>query len=55
MSQQFEGDMTLINYAFTDTGGVKNVLNTIEMIAKGEIKIAGAYYNMKTGEITFIN
>ena len=66
MSQQFEGEKISKNYAFTDTVGKNNVLNTIEMIKtqspvlkemleKGEIKIAGAYYNMKTGEVIFIN
>lgn len=66
MSQQFEGEKTSKNYHFTDTVGKNNVLNTIEMIKtqspvlkemleKGEIKIAGAFYNMKTGEVIFIN
>ena len=66
MSQQFEGEKTSKNYDFTDAVGKNNVLNTMEMIKiqspvlkemleKGAIKIAGAYYNMQTGAVTFIN
>ena len=66
MSQNFAGERTSKNYDFTDTVGQNNVLNTIEtiktnspilkeMVEKGQIKIAGAYYNMKTGEVTFLN
>jgi carbonic anhydrase len=43
----------------------KNVLNTVETIRKkspilkemedkGQIKIVGAYYNLKTGEVIFL-
>ena len=64
-SQNFAGDKTSKNAEFTDVVGKNNVLNSIEviktkspilkeMIDKGEIKIVGAYYNMKTGEVTFI-
>jgi carbonic anhydrase len=66
LSQQFEGDKTSKNDAYTDTVGKNNILNTIEtikkkspvlkeMLDKGEIKIAGAYYNMQTGEAIFID
>jgi carbonic anhydrase len=64
-SQNFAGDKSSKNAAFTDVVGKNNVLNSIEvikakspilkeMLDKGEIKIVGAYYNMKTGEVTFI-
>jgi carbonic anhydrase len=64
-SQNYTGDKTSKNEEFTDLVGRNNVLNSIEviktkspilkeMIDKGEIKIVGAYYNMKTGEVTFI-
>ncbi|MEO8148537.1 MAG: carbonic anhydrase [Bacteroidia bacterium] len=41
---------------------VANIIETIrtksrilkEMEDKGEIKIAGAYYNLKTGEVVFL-
>jgi carbonic anhydrase len=64
-SQNFAGDKSSKNAEFIDAVGKNNVLNSIELIKskspilkemldKGEIKIAGAYYNMKTGEVTFI-
>jgi carbonic anhydrase len=64
-SQNFTGDKSSKNAGFTDAVGKNNVLNSIEvikakspilkeMLDKGEIKIVGAYYNMKTGEVTFI-
>jgi carbonic anhydrase len=41
---------------------VLNTINTIqakspilsEMVKKGEIKIVGGYYNLKTGEVVFL-
>lgn len=64
-SQNYTGEKTSKNEEFTDLVGRNNVLNSIEvikskspilkdMINKGEIKIVGAYYDMKTGEVTFI-
>jgi carbonic anhydrase len=64
-SQNFEGEKKSKNDAFTDLVGKNNVLNTIEavksrstilkeMIDKGEIKIIGAYYDIKTGKVTFL-
>jgi carbonic anhydrase len=64
-SQNFAGDKTSKNSAYADLVGRNNVLSSIEivksqspilkeMIDKGEIKIVGAYYDMKTGEVTFI-
>ncbi len=64
-SQNYAGEKTSKNEEFTDLVGRNNVLYSIEqikskspilkdMIDKGEIKIVGAYYNMKTGEVTFI-
>jgi carbonic anhydrase len=64
-SQSYPGEKTSKNEEFTDLVSRNNVLNSIEvikakspilrdMIDKGEIKIVGAYYDMKTGEVTFI-
>jgi carbonic anhydrase len=64
-SQNYTGEKTSKNEEFTDLVGRNNVLNSIElikskspilkqMLEKGEIKIEGAYYDMKTGEVTFI-
>ena len=63
-SQNYAGDKTSKNPDFIDVVSKNNVLNSIEvvktkspilreMIDKGEIKMVGAYYNMKTGEVTF--
>ena len=64
-SQDFTGEKSSKNDEFVDYVGKNNVLNTIntiqakspilnEMVKKGEIKIVGAYYNLKTGEVTFL-
>ena len=64
-SQDFEGDKTSKNAAFVEVVAKNNVVNTIETIRaqspilkemedKGEIKIVGAYYNLHTGEVTFL-
>jgi carbonic anhydrase len=64
-SQDFTGEKSSKNDEFVDHVGKNNVLNTIntiqakspilsEMVKKGEIKIVGAYYNLKTGEVVFL-
>ena len=64
-SQNYTGEKTTKNPVFTDLVSRNNVLNSIEMIKikspilkqmveNGEIKIVGAYYDMKTGAVTFI-
>jgi carbonic anhydrase len=64
-SQDFKGEKTSANDAFVEYVAKNNVLNTIETIRrkspilkemedKGEIKIIGAYYSLKTGEVTFL-
>ena len=64
-SQNFTGEKTSKNEEFANLVGRNNVLNSIEviksksailkeMIEKGQIKIIGAFYEMKTGEVTFI-
>jgi carbonic anhydrase len=65
MSANFNGAKSSKNEAFTDEVGKNNVLNTIEtiiqnssilreMINKKEIRIAGAYYDIKTGVVSFL-
>jgi len=64
-SQDFTGDKSSKNDAFVEYVTKKNILNTIEMIKQkspilkkmsddGEIKIVGAYYDLKTGEVIFL-
>lgn len=64
-SQDFAGEKTSKNAAFVEHVTKNNILNTIntiqkkspildEMVKKGEIKIVGAYYNLQTGEVTFL-
>jgi carbonic anhydrase len=64
-SQDFEGEKTTTNAAFVEHVSKNNIINTIntiqaqspildEMVKKGEIKIVGAYYNLQTGEVTFL-
>jgi carbonic anhydrase len=64
-SQDFAGEKTTKNDAFVEHVSKNNVINTIntiqakspilnEMVKKGEIKIVGAYYNLNTGEVTFL-
>lgn len=61
-SQDFAGEKSTKNDAFVDYVAKNNVINTIETIRakspilkemedKGEIKIIGAYYNLKNGEV----
>jgi carbonic anhydrase len=65
LSKKFEGEKLSANQEYTNVVGKNNVLNTIEtiklqspvlkeMLNKGEIKIAGAYYDIKSGEVTFL-
>lgn len=65
MSQDFSGVKTSKNSDFVDYVVNNNVINTIETIRlkspilkemenNGEIKIVGAYYNLKTGEVIFL-
>ena len=65
MSQDFTGEKTSKNSEFVDYVVKNNVVNTIktirqrspilkEMEDEGKIKIMGAYYNLKTGEVTFL-
>jgi carbonic anhydrase len=64
-SQDFAGEKTSKNAAFVEHVTKNNILNTIntiqkkspildEMVKKGEIKIIGGYYNLQTGEVTFL-
>ena len=64
-SADFKGDKTSKNDAFVEYVALNNVRNTIETIKdkspilkemsdKGQIKIVGAYYNLKTGEVVFL-
>jgi carbonic anhydrase len=61
----YTGKKTTKDPAYVEYVAKKNVLNTIEMIKanspilkemsdKGEIKIVGGYYNLHTGEVTFL-
>ncbi len=63
--KNFEGEMTAKNPAFVDEVCKFNVLNSIKVIRenspilkemedKGEIKIVGAIYDIKTGEVKFL-
>jgi carbonic anhydrase len=65
LSQNFEGKKSSKDEKYTDVVGSNNVLNTIEIIRQrspilkkmednGEIKMAGAYYDIKTGVVTFL-
>jgi len=64
-SRDFTGEKTSKNDAFVEYVARNNVISTIETIRskspilkemadKGEIKIVGAYYNLKTGEVIFL-
>jgi carbonic anhydrase len=66
MSANFNGEKTSKNEQFTDMVGKNNVLNSIEiiiqkstilkeMITKKEIRIIGAYYDIKTGVVSFLD
>ena len=64
-SGDFKGEKSSRNNEFVDYVGRNNVLMAVEnikkgspilkeMVDKGEIKIVGAYYNLKTGEVVFL-
>lgn len=64
-SQDFTGEKTSKNDAFVEYVAKNNVLNTMETIKarspilkemsdQGKIKIVGAYYDLKTGEVIFL-
>ena len=64
-SQSFVGEKSSKNDAFVELVSKNNVRNAIEMIrskspilkemeAKGEIKIVGAYYDLRTGIVEFL-
>lgn len=64
-SNDFKGEKTSQNAAFVEYVAKNNILNTIEtikakseilreMVENKEIKIVGGYYNLKTGEVTFL-
>jgi len=65
LSEYFNGEKNSKNGPYTDEVGKNNVLNTIEtikqrsqilkeMLDKGEIKIAGAFYDINSGVVTFL-
>lgn len=65
LSQNFQSDKSSKNDAYTDFVAKNNVLHTIEviksdspvlneMLHNGEIKIVGAFYDLKTGVISFM-
>jgi carbonic anhydrase len=65
LSQNFNGTKSSKDNSFTDYVGKNNVLNTIENIRKGSqilkemenkgaIKMVGAYYDIKTGAVVFL-
>jgi carbonic anhydrase len=64
-SRDFVGEKTSANSAFVDCVAKQNIANTIENIRlkspilnemenNGEIKIVGAYYNLRTAEVMFL-
>ena len=66
MSKNFEGEKSSKNEAFVKLVAQNNIKNTIaqisakseilkEMEAKGEIKIVGAFYTLRTGKLEFVN
>lgn len=65
LSENFEGEKNSKNEMYTEVVGKNNVLHTLEtikqrspilkeMLDKGEIKMAGAFYDIKSGEVTFL-
>lgn len=65
MSQNFDGEKSSKNEAFVKTVAQNNVRNTVAQIRakseilrtmeeKGEIKIIGAFYVLRTGELQFL-
>jgi len=65
MSSNFEGEKSSKNEAFVKLVAENNIRNTInqirakseilkEMESKGEIKIVGAFYTLRTGKLAFV-
>lgn len=65
MSQNFEGEKSSKNESFIKLVAQNNIRNTIaqirakseilkEMESKGEIKIVGAFYTLRTGKLEFV-
>jgi carbonic anhydrase len=65
MSQNFAGEKTSANDAFTELVTKNNILLAVENVRKGsailkamedngEIKIVGAFYKLKSGEVTLL-
>ena len=65
MSQNFEGEKSSKNELFIKLVAQNNIRNTIaqirakseilkEMESKGEIKIVGAFYTLRTGKLEFV-
>jgi carbonic anhydrase len=66
MSQNFDGEKSSKNEAFVNLVAQNNIRNTIsqirakseilkEMESKGQIKIVGAFYTLRTGKLEFVN
>jgi carbonic anhydrase len=66
MSQNFEGEKTSQNEAFVRLVAQNNIRNAIAQIrakseilktmeSKGEIKIVGAFYTLRTGELQLLD
>ena len=66
MSQNFDGEKTSKNEAFVKLVALNNVKNTMAQIRakslilrtmenKGDLKIVGAFYTLRTGELQFLN
>ena len=65
LSENFAGEKNSKNEMYTNVVGKNNVLHTLEtikqrspilkeMLDKGEIKMAGAFYDIKSGAVTFL-
>jgi carbonic anhydrase len=65
-SQNYQGKKTSKDEGFVEHVAINNVVHTIaiikaksailkEMADRGEIKIVGAYYDLNTGEVKFLN
>lgn len=65
-SQDFEGEKVSSNEAFVDHVAKNNVLHVqeaitarspiiAELVKSGEVRIVGAYYDMETGAVEFLN
>ncbi|MFA9213176.1 MAG: carbonic anhydrase family protein [Candidatus Methylacidiphilales bacterium] len=66
LSEKFKGEKTSANEQYVKAVAQNNVLNTIAQIRKrsailkqmedsGQIKIMGAFYTLRTGELQFLN